>query len=136
MRKITQAAVMGLAFVLTLAGCETATESGNAHLGTYHLVTLNGQTLPVHLGRVEETTLDVLGGHIALNADGTAISSLTILVTEAGVESEETNTGAGTFTRRGSSIIINWLDGGQDHLSWSGNELMLAGDGLVAVFRR
>lgn len=122
MRRILILATTALLLGGLLAACDGDSTGPGSIFGTYILVTVNGEEVPVEIEGIEMTA-----GWIRLDSD----STYTISMTVNGVTPDP---GDGTFTVDGSSIEFT----GDINMTGtiSGNTLTIVDQGTTCVFRK
>jgi hypothetical protein len=130
---------VALVLAVTMASaCDSSSgpPEGDAFLGTYALITVNGAALPLVLP-TGDGAIEIVSGQFVFNADNTCLGA--IVIREPGATATETMSNTCTWTRAGSQVTVSWSDGGTDIASLSGsNVTLIASDlgGLILVFRK
>jgi hypothetical protein len=129
--------ILLVAFLSVIAACDNPEgPDPNAHVGTYNIVSVNGESLPflalVYNGR----TTHILAGRVSLNADGTATDSYTYRYTDGPEVIEETTFDSGVYTRSGRFVDVVWGFGFQESFTYEGNTLTLEESGYLVTFRK
>ena len=109
----------------------------SSHVGTYALLTVNGQPLPVTLLESSGTTIEIASGSITLAADerySYAVTFRTVAGDTSATESTQSETG--TNTRRGNAVTLRPPQGPTFAGVLRGDTLRIADDDLSLVFRR
>jgi len=101
--------------LLVAAGCGSDKSTAPKRIeGTYTMQSLGGETLPMIY--YEDPTagqqLELLGGSITINPDGTFSAPWSFRVTDSGQVSPYGETCTGPFTRTGNNITITETDNG------------------------
>lgn len=132
MRKILTA----LAALLVIA-CGDSTGPDTSHVGTYTLLSVDGEALPVSFTD-GFATIVLTSGHVTLNADGTFADVLSYTVTEGTDSYSDTETYSGTYTRSGSNITFNVTSPDPDtyRMTLSGTTLTQTDGGATLVYRK
>ena len=137
MTRSTVVAALGLAVACTLGACSRSPTSPVVGAsGTYTLRTVNGGALPATLFQSGDTTVDVTAGDVSLNQDATASYSLTLSATVSGQSTTRTQTGQGTWTLTGNTVVATWQGGGGNPFAHPGNHPPGTLSGVPLVFRR
>lgn len=132
MRKLLAGLV--LAFVAACGG-DGGSGPNTEHVGTYTLQTINGAALPFLL-QSGTTRIEVTGGRVSLNADGT-FSDITDLRVTQGTTVATTQEGTlGAYQRSGNNITLVPASGGSYSMAYSGNTLTQVESGATLVYRR
>ena len=97
--------VAAAATTLTGAACSDSTGIGGNPAGSYELLTINGQGLPVSL----EAGSQIEGGVLELDSDGTFVDIVQFRTTGNPLIQQQTFTG--TWDRDGSEIQLDYTDG-------------------------
>lgn len=123
---------------LTGCGDSSSGPSVDAHVGTFNLATVNGESLPADLGTDTNGVLfTALSGHVTLNADGTASDAYTYRLFDGVTTVETPTTDVGTYTRSGTAIVVAWASGPVETFSFDGsNELTATFLGAALVYRK
>jgi hypothetical protein len=135
-RSLLTALVLGF-----LSACSGGDATGpdtdpNAHVGSYSLVSINGNVLPAVFD-TEGFHFVYLSGQVTLKADGTSTNSYTFTVTQGGNVVQQTDNDTGTYARAGTTISVVWASGDRESYSFSGgNTLTINETGAVVVFRK
>ncbi|HSU15491.1 hypothetical protein [Longimicrobium sp.] len=94
-----------------------------AVLGSYGLLTINGQPLPAETRHDAAGTASVTGGVLTLGG-GTFFQNLTVSeTTAAGQTTSRTSGTQGSFSMRGEQIHFQGSDGGSWDGTWAGNRI-------------
>jgi len=125
---------------LTLGACSDTAASGDADaaVGTYTLVTIDGQPLPVVVDQSGADMLEITQGTVVLDADRTFDDSTVLRTTLAGVVSTETDAASGNWTLSGRTVAFTPNDqSGPYEMTWDGNnQLTQDFSGLILVYQR
>ena len=109
----------------------------NAHVGTFTLVSVNGQNLPFSL--TEGTaTITITSGSVTLNADR-SFTDVTSYTFRQGTATESlTDTALGSYVRSGNNITFNVTspEPGTYSMAFSGNTLTQVEEGFTLIYRR
>ena len=129
MRKLFAAAL------LVLAACSDST-GPNARLGTYSLVSINGQDLPVVVGTISGTTVEIISGEVTLNSNGTFTDRTDYRFTSnAGVDTDF-EIATGTYSVNGNNVTFLTSDGDSYSMAISGQTLTQVEPGLTLIYER
>lgn len=133
--------VFVLAIGLVVSACtRQETASSNADLasandgpaGEYALVSVNGNRVPTSVSH-DGVTLQVRSGTFTINADGTC-SSKTVFVPPSG--SEVAREVTATYTKVGSTLIMQWQGAGTTVGTIQGNTFTMDNEGMAFVYTR
>ncbi|HEX2166209.1 MAG TPA: hypothetical protein VHG09_03125 [Longimicrobiales bacterium] len=131
--------LVALALILPiLAACDDdPTEPDNSHVGTYTLVSVDGETVPVAIDE-GDGVLTISDGTVTLNANGTFAIDIDISFTEGEQTTPEDLALTGTYTRSGNTVTFSGHDDeGFETATISGDVLTTTGGGdEVIVFER
>ena len=137
--------LIGLAAVTLFAACSDSSGPNSSLTGSYDLITINGAGMPFVVFFDQSSRLEIIGGDVTLNSNGTFSSSGTYRQTLGGGPAQTvTETCLGTYTVNGNSItfneptIVGTNCGGVYNGTWDGDDtLTVAFDATVqAVFRK
>jgi hypothetical protein len=134
MRKL----ILLLAFpILILSGCAESVGPGDQpHVGSYQLLTVNGEGLPTVVYQDATITFELAGGTFVLNADRTFSSTLTWTIVEGESTVTEVDTMTGVYTIFAGELTFQAQGGNVFGAFIQGNTLTLVDDFTVAVFER
>ncbi|MGY8800290.1 MAG: hypothetical protein ACKVG4_16120 [Longimicrobiales bacterium] len=120
-----------------LAGCgDSITEADSTPVGSYALISLNGQPLPLTIEELPGESVTLTSATLTLNADGTCSLLSTIQETTATGTATETDSSIGTWGNTGNAISFAWSDGTALAGSWSGDTIVITSEGFVYLFER
>ena len=111
----------------TTGGDEDNTGPGSI-FGTYTLITVNGEELPVEI----QAGITITSGTLRLNSDNTYSISTPAIFQDEPV----TFTDTGTFTVDGSTIQFSGVSSGDSSGTISGNTLTVSAEGFTFVYRK
>jgi len=127
------------ALALAAGGCKGGlTGTSDLISGVYTLQTANGQPLPYLIAFIDnDNKLEFGSGSVAINADGTFVDSATLLVTEGGVQTSQTQVVSGGWIQHGSTISFTPGDGDPYTMTWNGSSRLIQGfqDVILAYVR-
>lgn len=133
-----QALVLCLSLLVGGACDDDPTGPGPSPVGIYQLVQMSGQPLPFVIIADGLDRLEITGGTLTLDADGTCLAEIEL--TTAGPTDSTTTVGdtTCTWTRDGNTLTLTYPDGDTDSASWSGDTVTIRGLGVGATmtFRR
>jgi hypothetical protein len=130
-------ALTAFATLLSVAACgDSPTEASGSAVGTWHLQTVNGSPPPVTLLQLNGYRLEVIGGVLVINSNGTYANSFTYRETVDGTATTEQETDFGTWVQTGSTILLEDDEGFQAQASVSGNQLTFIENGLTVRYAR
>jgi hypothetical protein len=129
MRKLVAAAM------LVLAACSDAA-GPDAHVGSFTLVSFNGQGLPQIVEQDASRTLEVTGGVVTLHSDGTFTDRLDFRETTATTVDTDSDVLTGFYTITGDNVTFDSDDGTTYSMARSGRRLTLVEPGLTLVYER
>ena len=145
MRRIVRG-LLAVAAVAVFSSCgDSSGPNGGAFVGTYALISVNGQNVPAIIYADQFVTFRITSGSVTLNASNTFSTTGTLQQTPViGQSTTITETCTGTFVVSGSTITFiesgstsSFCSGSYDG-TWDGsNTLTIALDpALQAVFRK
>jgi hypothetical protein len=113
------------------------TAPDNAHVGTFALVSINGQNLPFSLTD-GTATITITSGSVVLNADLSFRDDFAYTVQQGTSTESLTETALGTYIRSGTNITFNATSPapGSYRMAFGENTLTQAGEGFTFVYRR
>jgi heat shock protein HslJ len=123
------------AALVVLAACSDST-GPNAVVGAYALASINGQGLPQIIAEDATTTVEVTGGLVTLNADGTFTDRIDFRITDDTGVSTDSDTAFGTYTVSGNNITFHADDGSTYSMARSGGTLTQSEPGITLVYER
>ncbi len=126
------------ALVLAFNACSDATSprlEGDP-VGVFALQTINGNAVPVVVDQDSTATLEVTGGSISLNGDGSFTDNLDLRLTEGTIVTAFSDNLQGTWTRSGNTITFQVIGFSAYSLTWNENELTQVFSGFTLVYRR
>jgi hypothetical protein len=130
MRRLVAAAL------LVLTACSDST-GPNAHVGSYTLVSVNGQGLPEVVFQDGSETVEFTGGVVTLNSNGTFSDRIDFRITTSTEVFDDSDTITGTYTITGNNVTLNPSDGSSAYsMALSGNALTQVEPGLTLVYEK
>ena len=130
--------VLVVAGLPLLAGCGggVTTPSPPLVAGVYSLATINGSSLPFVLQFLDASNLvQFQTGAVTINSDGTFVDSASFVITQAGVDSTETDVASGSWTQHGNTITFTPSQGDSYDMSWDGQtQLIQSFEGLILAY--
>jgi hypothetical protein len=100
--------------------------------GTYTLVTVNGDNVPATITH-DDVSFTVRSGSFVISADGSCVSRMVILAPNG---QEVTREVAGTYTRDGAKLTIQWEGAGVTEGAADGKTFTMDNAGMVLSFRK
>ncbi len=134
MRKVSMCMLATVA-VMSACGGGGATGPGT-ELGTYQLVSVDGESVPVILKQGEAVTVALVSGSLRLFAGGAMDRERTVNTTLRGEANVLTQTDHGRYTIMGTQLVILLDDGTREVGSVEGADLSLLSDGHELGYRR
>ena len=99
--------ISALLLTLTLVACgDDSVGPDDGIVGVYDLQLVGGWPLPYLAMQVEADKVEVVGGAITLNPDGTFSDVMTFQITEGGVARKEDDLYQGTFLKDGAGATL------------------------------
>lgn len=130
-------ALTAFATLLSVAACgDSPTEASTSVVGTWHLQTINGTPPPFTLFEDTGYRLEVMGGVLAMNSNGTYANTYTYRETENGTATTTQETDIGTWIQSGSTILLEDDEGFQAQATVSGNQLTFIESGFTVRYAR
>jgi ABC-type glycerol-3-phosphate transport system substrate-binding protein len=130
-------------FLVALAGITLAAACGgdsatgpDSIVGTYTLQTVNGVATPVTVFQDASGRVEVTGGRVSLNADGTFSDAIDLRLTSGQTVLTTTETAVGTYVRSGDNITFNVTGAEPYRMAISGRTLTQVEEGFTLVYRR
>jgi hypothetical protein len=117
-RKFVTIAVLAM---LGVTGCSDGVGPDMSHIGTFELSTINGGNLPGTVRDIGGEKVEITAGTMTLNRDNTFFNELVFRTSEGEEVTIERESINGTYTRAGSSIELETVDGFTFVLTLSGN---------------
>jgi hypothetical protein len=126
-------------FALLVIGLGACGDDGTAPeslVGRYTLQTVDGNPLPFVIIEVGTDKVEVTAAHINLNQDLTCSDSFTLVTTEDGIASTETETDICTYTTNNTGITVTFV--GDDPFDGSivGSQLTISDNGIVFIYQK
>ena len=101
-----------LALCLLSASCWTPTEPpAPAHVGAYHLRSVDGHGLPFSIVETDSVTIQIQGRTMELQADGTFRDEVVLKVTAPRVSTTLVDRGAGTYEAGSQGLSLAFHGG-------------------------
>lgn len=130
-------ALTAFATLLSLAACgDGPTEASTSVVGTWQLQTVNGTPPPLTLIELTGYRLEVLGGILVINSNGTYANTYTYRETENGIATTVQETELGTWVQSGSTVLLEDDEGFQAQATLSGNQLTFVESGFTVRYSR
>ena len=129
MRKLVAAALV------VLAACTDST-GPNSHIGSYTLLRINGQSLPQVIDQDASSTLEVTGGVVTLDSDGTFTDRIDFRFTTATSVETDSDIATGFYTITGDNVTFESDDGFTYSMALSGRTLTQVEPGITLVYQR
>ena len=140
-RHFLQLCLLPLFMVTVWAGCKqeakvaadtktvAATAADINPVGTYALVTVNGNKVPCTVQH-EGHTMTIKSGGFIINADGTCSSKMSLEGRDAPIEVKA------TYTREGPKLTMKWQGAGMTIGSVEGDTFTMNNEGMVLAYRK
>jgi len=101
-------------------------------VGTYALVSVNGNKLPYTV-KHEQATMIIKSGAFVINADGTCISKMVFSVPPRADSSRDVKA---TYTHQGSKLSMKWEGAGKTVGTLEGDTFTMNNEGMIFVYRK
>jgi hypothetical protein len=140
-RHFLQLCLLPLFMVMVWAGCKqeakvaadtktVAAAAGDINpVGTYTLVTVDGNKVPCTVQHEGHTMIIKSGGFI-INADGTCSSKMSLEGRDAPIEVKA------TYTREGPKLTMKWQGAGMTIGTVEGDTFTMDNEGMVFVYKK
>jgi hypothetical protein len=132
MKTPTALVLLSLAFSPFASAQPPANQAAPDISGTYTLVTVNGDNVPATITH-DDVSITIRGGSFVINGDGTCVSRMVIIVPNG---QEMTREVAGTYTRDGGKLTIQWQGAGVTEGVTDGKTFTMDNVGMVLTFRK
>lgn len=132
----TRSVLAALPLLLAALACSDSTSPEPTPVGTYALVTVDGDPIPFVVAQTGSDKLELTDGRLTLNGDGTCSVSITARRTQDGQTSTNTDGDTCTWTNNNNALTLTYSSGSSDVGSWSGDQISLTSDGHVFLFER
>jgi hypothetical protein len=132
MRASTALVLLTLAFSPFASAQPPASQKAPDITGTYTLVTVNGDKVPATITH-DDVNITIRSGSFVINADGNCVSRMVILAPNG---QEVTREVAGTYTRDGAKLTIQWQGAGVTEGAADGKTFTMDNVGMVLSFRK
>jgi hypothetical protein len=135
---LRRSVLSGLVGIALVGACGGDSATGpDPVVGTYTLQTINGQAPPQTLNEDANGRLEITGGRILLDGDGSFHNEIDVRITSRGVTSTGPVHLFGTYVRTGTNITVTPAQGGDSYsMALSGRTLTVGGAGATLVYRR
>jgi hypothetical protein len=134
LRRTFVSTLAGLAFLA--AACGDSSTGPASIAGTYTLQTINGQAPPRTVFQDASGRVEITGGRVNLNADGTFSDATDLRVTSGTTVLTDTETAVGMWVQNGDNITFNVSGGGSYSMALAGRTLTQVEEGITLVYRR
>lgn len=127
MRRASMVLVVAGAFAAQACG-DMASPGGRPVTGVYTLSTVNGVMPPLTLGQTDSASVDLISGAVTFRADGTFLDVLNVRfrgVAAGAASTDSTVTAQGNYTRAGSTLTLDPVDGHSEYHMTVTDELTL-----------
>ncbi|HUF50854.1 MAG TPA: hypothetical protein VMN60_08485 [Longimicrobiales bacterium] len=122
---------------LVLTACSDSTGPEATVVGSYSLRTINEQAPPVTIYQDSQGRVEITGGSVNLNADGTFTDRTDIRIVSGTTSLADTEIASGTYVHSGGTVQLRTSDGDVYSMSFSGgNTLTQTIEGFVVVYRK
>jgi hypothetical protein len=141
LRRLLTLSLVAVSLTAFTACSDSPTGSSSGIEGTYSLRTVNGQNVPVTVYQDGTERLDITGGNVVLNSNGTFTGKFDFRIFFGGVSTNHTETGAGTWSRSGNTVTFS-SQGETTTATWNGSNELTAVETdeefgtLVLVYRK
>lgn len=135
MRRLAVTALFASVLAVTACGDGPTGISGSAE-GTWFLQTINGTPPPVTIVDIPGYRVEVMGGVLELDSDGSYINTYTYRETDNGVPNTVDETDFGTYSQSGSTIILEDNQGFEAQATISGDQLTISEGGFTIRYAR
>lgn len=115
-------------------GSDSPTQPPDSVVGTYHLYTVNGTTLPVTVFQTTGYRLEVLAGTLVLASNGAYLLTTVFLETENGQVNQDEESETGNYTVSGSTVTLTDSDGFTSTGTATATSLVITESGVTLVF--
>jgi hypothetical protein len=128
--------LLPLLLSLLALSCDDATGPSDL-LGTWHLQSVSGQSLPYILEQDATRKVELTGETVTLLASGRQTMVTSFRVTESGSVSTESVPAAGNYTASGSTLLLTFDNDEDTYTAIVKGDTMTIDDiGLTFVYRR
>ena len=127
MRRASMVLVVAGLFAAQACG-DTTSPASRSVTGVYTLTTVNGVMPPLTLGATDSATVDLISGQVTFRADGTFLDLLNVRfrgVAAGAVPTDSTVTAQGNYSRAGSTLTLDPVDGHAEYHMTVTDELTL-----------
>lgn len=132
MRRLATFVLLSLAFSPLASAQPPASQAAPDITGTYTLVTVNGDHVPATITH-DDVSITIRSGSFVINADGNCVSRMVILAPNG---QEVTREVAGTYTRDGAKLTIQWQGAGVTEGAADGKTFTMDNVGMGLSFRK
>jgi hypothetical protein len=117
MRRASMVLVMAGALAAQACG-DMASPGGRSVTGVYTLSTVNGVMPPLTLGATDSASVDLISGAVTFRDDGTFLDVLNVRfqgIASGSLPTDSTVTARGSYTRAGSTLTLDPIDGHSEY---------------------
>jgi hypothetical protein len=132
MRTRAALVLLAVAFAPFASAQPPASQKAPDITGTYTLVTVNGDKVPATITH-DDVSITIRGGSFVIAADGSCVSRMVILAPNGQEVSREV---AGSYTRDGSKVTIQWQGAGVTEGAADGKTFTMDNAGMVLSYRK
>jgi hypothetical protein len=132
MKRLAALVLLSLAFSSIASAQPPASQPTPDITGTYTLVSVNGDDVPAVITH-DDVSITIRGGSFVIKADGNCVSRMVILAPNGQEVAREV---AGTYTRDGSKLTIQWQGAGTTEGAADGKTFTMDNAGMVLTFRK
>ena len=117
--------------VLVCPGCkqDTKVKADTNPVGTYALVSVDGNTVPCNVQH-EGHTLPVKSGSFLINPDGTCSSKIVLSGNNSAIEVKA------SYTRQGSKLTMRWAGAGMTTGTLEGDTFTMNNEGMSFSYHK
>lgn len=126
---------LALCLVALWAGCKQDARVANEAdpIGTYTLVSVDGNKVPCAVKHDEKEGLTVKSGRFIINADGTCSSTIAFVAPSGRDASREVKA---SYTRTGSKLTMKWEGAGITTGTVEGDTFTMINEGMKFAYRK
>jgi hypothetical protein len=127
---------LALGTLIACGGGDSST-GASSHVGSYSLLSIDGDPVPSTILQAPKYLLEVINGSGSLNGDNTYSLSFTVRENDDGSITQVTVPSAGTYTRSGNAFTFHDVEGGVATGVFANNRMTVTDeDGVVYVYQK